>query len=238
MWQLPARFVGPYADSRTRAPAPILRRQERMIDDQTCGHIYNLETRLPRPREDAAAGVRIDFKHLEYVEDWSIQEQKKELDKVQASITGCRLGSGGRQQGQGPGPPLASQIADIKISRRRQDGLPSIDKDFLAALKHPIANASSGRRRWTSCGTPSAARPRTRSQRPDPLHVQPDASLLRRRGMTTTPAHGTAGSRRPTRTSSSSRPGTRRSGSCGGGSTSRRTASSGRRWTTRSRSPA
>src|SRR5687768_9045230 len=43
MWQLPGRYVGQYAEADVDQPLAVLRKQERLIDDEDLWDIYNLE---------------------------------------------------------------------------------------------------------------------------------------------------------------------------------------------------
>jgi len=83
MWKLPARYVGAYAEDDADLPLKILRKQERLIEDQGLNGIYDLERRvqpiLVRMRRH---GVRIDFDHLERVEAWTIQQEQMMLDEI------------------------------------------------------------------------------------------------------------------------------------------------------------
>jgi len=46
MWQLPARYVGRYAEVDVEQPLAALRRQERLIDEKDLWKIYNLESQV------------------------------------------------------------------------------------------------------------------------------------------------------------------------------------------------
>jgi DNA polymerase I-like protein with 3'-5' exonuclease and polymerase domains len=139
MWQLPGRFVGEYAIQDARLPLTLARRQDRKIEEQGLEKIYDLETRLlPALVRMRRRGVRIDLKHLQKVEDWSIQEQTKELAKVK-ELSGVRIGFDDMDKAKALAPALR-MIANIKINENAK-GQALVDKEFLAALKHPIADA-------------------------------------------------------------------------------------------------
>jgi len=83
MWKLPARYVGAYAEDDADLPLKILRKQERLIEDQGLNGIYELERKvqpiLVRMRRH---GVRIDFDHLDRVEQWTMVQEQLMLDEI------------------------------------------------------------------------------------------------------------------------------------------------------------
>ncbi|MCP4994036.1 MAG: hypothetical protein GY934_09690 [Gammaproteobacteria bacterium] len=91
MWKLPARYVGLYAEDDALRPLQLLRRQERLIDEQGLWDIYDLERQvqpiLVRMRRH---GVRINFSHLDKVEAWTIEQEMLMLDEI-FSRTGIRI---------------------------------------------------------------------------------------------------------------------------------------------------
>ena len=91
MWRLPAKFVGPYATEDAILPLKILRKQERIIDDQDIWGIYNLECRvLPVLLKMRRRGIRIDFDQLDKVEALTIVKEQEFLDIIYAE-SGIRI---------------------------------------------------------------------------------------------------------------------------------------------------
>jgi DNA polymerase I-like protein with 3'-5' exonuclease and polymerase domains len=91
LWKLPARYIGTYAEQDAALPLKLLRRQERIIDDQDLWQIYDLESRLlPVLLKMRRRGVLIDQDQLDKVEAWSIREEAKALRKLK-SETGMEL---------------------------------------------------------------------------------------------------------------------------------------------------
>lgn len=83
LWRLPGRYVGFYAEQDAALPLKLLRRQERMIDDQDLWQIYDLESRLlPILLKMRRRGVLIDQDQLDKVEAWSLREEIKALRKI------------------------------------------------------------------------------------------------------------------------------------------------------------
>lgn len=83
LWKLPARYVGLYAEDDADLPLKILRKQERLIDEQGLWDIYNLERKVqPILIQMRRHGVRIDFDHLDKVRSWTIQQEQIMLDEI------------------------------------------------------------------------------------------------------------------------------------------------------------
>lgn len=139
LWKLPARFIGAYAEQDVKLPLQLLRRQERELEEEELWDVYELESKLlPVLLKMRRRGVRVDFQKLEAVEAWSLEEEKLCLDRVY-SETGVRIGTGDVWQA------AALEKALIKIGvtvpRTPKNNQPSIDKNFLASIKHPVARA-------------------------------------------------------------------------------------------------
>lgn len=144
LWQIPGRFVAEYAIQDVRLPLQILRRQERDIEDQDLTQIWELERKLvPILLKMRRRGVAIDFKQLNKIEDWSIEQQRFELAKVK-ELTGVTLGFEELNTTAALVKPLQT-IANIKFltgtERGKKSNNISIDKEFLQALRHPVADA-------------------------------------------------------------------------------------------------
>lgn len=137
MWKLPARYVGQYAATDAWAPLAILRRQERVIEEQDLHQVYDLESRvLPVTVKMRRRGVRVDFEHLRRVEDWSYEQERECLQKVYDE-TGVRIKVGDVWKPEA----LARALEHIGVSvpKTKKTGKPSIEKDMLASIKHPVA---------------------------------------------------------------------------------------------------
>jgi DNA polymerase I-like protein with 3'-5' exonuclease and polymerase domains len=138
LYKLPGRYVGDYAIQDVALPLMVLRRQERLIEEHGLEQIYDLETRLtPVLLKMRRRGVAIDLGHLQKVEDWSIQEQTAALEKVR-ELTGVRLALEDVNKPQALVPALKQIGCDIP---KTSQGKPSVQKDWLRGLKHPIADA-------------------------------------------------------------------------------------------------
>lgn len=135
MWRLPARYVGAYAEADADRPLRLLRRQERLIDDQDLWQIYDLESRvLPILVKMRRRGVAVDLRRLQEVEDWSIQEERECLEAVY-DATGVRIGIGEVEK-KGP-VAMALEHVGVKLEKT-PTGQPKIDKNTLDRIEHPI----------------------------------------------------------------------------------------------------
>lgn len=138
MWKLPARFVAEYAVGDVELPLRLLRRQERIIDEQDLWDIYDLESKtLPVLVKMRRRGVAVDFHKLQRVEDWARAEASTSLQLVK-SETGRAISWDDLAKALALAPALES--VGITLGRTKT-GLPSIDKDLLAREKHPVAKA-------------------------------------------------------------------------------------------------
>jgi DNA polymerase I-like protein with 3'-5' exonuclease and polymerase domains len=139
MWKLPARFVGEYATSDADLPLKILRRQEKLIDDQDLWNIWNLESKvLPVLVKMRARGVRVDLNKLAIVERWSEQQETIALQQVY-DATGVRIRVGDVWKADAVAPALHAIGVQVPLTPKTRK--PSIDKHLLGSIPHPVAQA-------------------------------------------------------------------------------------------------
>lgn len=136
MWRLPARYVGPYAIEDASLPLRILRKQERVIQDDGLQGVYDLESRLqPVLLKMMRRGVRIDLDALERVEAWSLQRETEQLEAI-FQATGLRLRVGDIWKK----PALVVILDRLGVSLpETPTGQPQIDQELLDGLNHPVA---------------------------------------------------------------------------------------------------
>lgn len=137
MWRLPARFVGPYAEEDASQPLLILRRQERIIDERDLWQIYNLESKvIPVLVKMRRRGVKIDQDRLAQVEDWSLREETNALQEVhRLTRHSIKVGDVWKPEA------FAKVLEHIGVTlEKTSTGKPSIRKDILEHLDHPVAN--------------------------------------------------------------------------------------------------
>lgn len=145
MYQLPAGFVGAYAEADATLPLLVLRRQENEIEAQELWPIYNMESDLlPTLVRMRQRGVRVDLSKLEQVERWSVAEEKKALAEVER-LTGHIIPFDSVWQASVLVKPLQSIGCKIPLTAKTKK--PSIDKNFLKTINHPVAEAINRARR-------------------------------------------------------------------------------------------
>jgi DNA polymerase I-like protein with 3'-5' exonuclease and polymerase domains len=158
MWQLPGRFVGPYAETDAELPLQILRRQERKIDELDLWEIYNLESKVtPLLVKMRRRGVRVNEKKLEAIENWSLEQETMALQKVYQD-TGVRIAVGDVWKPDAIEPALVELGVSLK---KTSTGKASIDKDVLNEIDHPVAKALTWARKTNKLRTTFAASVRT-----------------------------------------------------------------------------
>lgn len=137
LWKLPGRFVAKYAIGDAQRPLQLLRRQERIIDEQGLWPIYDLESRiLPVLVRMRRRGVRVDFDRLEQIERWSLAEEAKALDLLYQEI-GVRVAVGDVWESA----PIAKALeaAGVELPRTAKSDKPSVKDEVLEDLDIPAA---------------------------------------------------------------------------------------------------
>ena len=158
MWQLPGRFVGPYATADVVQPLLTLRRQERLIEDLDLWDIWNLETDvLPVLVRMRRRGVRIDQDKLAEIEEWSLTEEAKAIKTVKEA-TGFDVGVGNVWKAAALAPALEAIGVKLELT---STGKPSIDKDLLSGIDHPVAKSLAWARKVNKLRTTFASSIRT-----------------------------------------------------------------------------
>ncbi len=143
--KLPARFVGAYAEADAHLPLLVLRRQEKEIDNQDLWKIFNMESELlPALMRMRQRGVRVDLKRLEKVEQWCSDQEKLALGQVE-QLSGVRIPFNSVWRAEGIAPALQAIGCKIPLTPKTQK--PSIDKNFLNSVDHPVAHAINRARR-------------------------------------------------------------------------------------------
>lgn len=142
---LPGRFVGEYAEADAHLPLLAMRRQEREIEEQDLFRIFELESNLlPVLIRMRRRGVRVSLERLAQVEKWSTQEEQKALAEIE-SLTGVRIPFNSVWQAAALAPALENIGCKIPLTPKTRK--PSIDKEYLASINHPVAKAIGRARR-------------------------------------------------------------------------------------------
>lgn len=150
MWRLPAEFVGSYAEDDARLPLDILRRQERVIDDQDLWGVYDLESKLlPILLKIRRRGVRVHEGRLTEIERWSTERENEQLAEVKRK-TGIKVASTDVWKAEALATVL--NYLGVKLEKTKT-GKPKIDKDLLKTIDHPVARALEKARKFNKLRT-------------------------------------------------------------------------------------
>jgi DNA polymerase I-like protein with 3'-5' exonuclease and polymerase domains len=139
LWQLPARFVGEYAEEDARLPLMIYRKQMKYIESNRLQPIFDLESKLlPVLLKMRQRGVRIDEAQLENVEKKCYNESIEQLAFVKEQ-TGVTIDISDLNMKGKIGAALEKIGATFQ--RTEKSGAIKIDSEFLESLQHPVAKA-------------------------------------------------------------------------------------------------
>lgn len=154
MWKLPARHVAPYAIRDVTLPLELLRRQERVIDDEDLWEIYDLESDvLPAIVHIREKGVRVDLSRLELVEEKARAIQLEQLGEV-FRRTGVLVHPNDINKKD----EVAKIFEAIGVTLpTTPTGQPKIDAAFLESLDHPASKAFLAAKRANKIETTFAA---------------------------------------------------------------------------------
>lgn len=138
LWRLPGRYVGPYGEQDARLPLQLLRRQERIIEEENLWNIFDLESALlPVLVRMRRRGVRIDMRRLDRIEQWTLDEQRRSIQEIRAR-SGYELNLSDITKPQA----LVKLFAKINVELpKTPTGRPSVAGDVLDSIDHPVADA-------------------------------------------------------------------------------------------------
>jgi len=160
LWELPARYVGAYAEEDADLPLRVLRRQERKIVEDELERVYALETSLlPVLVRMKRRGVRVNLQRLAQIERWSVLEEARALDEVHRQ-TGVliRAGTMDREGQIWQAEAIAPALRQIGVEPpKTEKGAPSITAAMLDGLHHPVADAIKRARKVNKLRTTFAA---------------------------------------------------------------------------------
>ena len=138
LYLLPAKFVGLYAEQDAHAPLRILRKQERLIEDQALWKIYMLECALtPILIKMRRRGVLVDQDRLAMLTT-HVEKTKIDMCKAINRHTPINLAPTDLKKAAAIGPIL--EFLGLKVPRTAKTKQFSIDKDYLDSIDHPVAN--------------------------------------------------------------------------------------------------
>lgn len=137
LWKLPGTLVGEYGEGDAMRPLQLLAQQEKLLREQDLWNVWNLESAvLPVLVKMRRRGVRIDLDQLDKVERWSQAEEMKAWGEI-ARATGIRVKLGDAMKADVLTPVLQSIGVSVPVTAKTRK--PSITKDWLAEIEHPVA---------------------------------------------------------------------------------------------------
>lgn len=163
LWRLHARHVGPYAEQDARLPLQLLRRQERMIEEQDLERVWDLECRvLPLLVAMRRRGVRVDLDHLAVIEARAREEEASAMAEF-SRLAGVRVGPEDVNRASVVGPAIEAatgqRLPRTAGSEKRAPQVQmkmNLARDNLAGLEgpvHPAVVAFLRARRWSKTRT-------------------------------------------------------------------------------------
>lgn len=134
--KLPAKFVGQYAENDASTIFPIFDQQWAEIKEQglveAAERSSDMLVLLLKLRQ---RGVAINFDKLDEVEKFAAEEEQKALDQIKHQ-TGVDIGFGQCMAASRVAPALTA--LGIELPETSQ-GQPSVTKEVLAGIDHPVA---------------------------------------------------------------------------------------------------
>lgn len=151
LWQLPAKYVGAYAEQDARLPLQILHLQDQEIEKQGIQGIYDLESKvLPILVKMRRRGVAIDFDQVAVCETRSLTEEKKALDAIYWK-TNIRVDVGDTMKAERCAEVMRALGIEPPITPKTQK--PSIKSDWLRTIDHDVAGLLVEARAWAKLRT-------------------------------------------------------------------------------------
>lgn len=160
LWKLPARFVERYGRVDARRPLQIMRRQEKLIEDNGLGKCWTMEQAVtPLLVKVRRRGVRVDLDRIGLIEKKCRQVVADKLDQVH-SITGVRINYGDVWKASVLAHALRAagyKIPKTEVGVSEKTGRPtggkdSVDKVFLAKCGE-IGELLHSAREWNKLDT-------------------------------------------------------------------------------------
>lgn len=138
LWKLRSEDVGDYAQYDAELPVLILAKQQKLIEAHGIQDIFDLESQvLPVLLKMRQRGVLIDERKLVEVEQYSIQEQSRQLMEVHR-LTGVKIGI--QDIWKVEGIEKALNAVGITLPKTAT-GKASFKKDDVLEYDHPVATA-------------------------------------------------------------------------------------------------
>ena len=126
LWQLPAKYVGPYAERDAQLPLKIFALQKKALQDQNLWDIFLLESELTLMLLDMRfLGVRVDIEQAYDLAKNMLKEETKILDSLKINPWSSKN--------------LISIFKEHKLPfEYTNSGNPSFPRTYLESLNHPV----------------------------------------------------------------------------------------------------
>lgn len=135
LWQLPARFVGAYAEADARTSLQVFDKQRPLLTEDGLDAVFAMETELlPIVYEMRKKGVRVDLERVEELRTlWMAREAEKRAE-MRTLLGGLDLSVGS--------PKQLVQFCQTKGIEypKTENGNPSFVNEWLEAHANPVLN--------------------------------------------------------------------------------------------------
>lgn len=135
LWELPARYVGAYAEADVDLPLRIIKKQIPKLKQQNLMELFEIESKLiPILLEMRRRGVRIDMKQVERTRDYLIDQIKKYQGEA-SRLASCQILVSKKKTFV----PYIEKLG-IPFERTPKNKEPKINKDWMEKYKdtHPF----------------------------------------------------------------------------------------------------
>lgn len=154
MWRMPARHVGAYAEDDAWQPLGIMRKQERVVEEDELERVFDMESRLmPLLVKMRRFGVLVDQDRLAKIEEWSLREEAAAFAIVRRE-TGIEIPVGASMNTTLIARAFRKAELPVGISDAGKD---SIKTPIIEKMDHPVAQAVVRARRFAKLRTTFAA---------------------------------------------------------------------------------
>jgi DNA polymerase I-like protein with 3'-5' exonuclease and polymerase domains len=135
LWKMPARYTGAYGERDVVGPLELIERQEAVLAARGLERIWTLEQAVtPVLVRMRRRGVRVDNDQLDRMEAFSLREEGAAWAELQR-LTGYLVSVGDGMKAE----VIAKALDRVDIlPGRTAQGKPSITKEWLEALDHPV----------------------------------------------------------------------------------------------------
>lgn len=135
LWELPARYVGAYAEADVDLPLRIIRKQLIKIEQQDLSELFDIESKLiPILLGMRRRGIRVDMKQVERVRDFLINQIKIYQDEA-SRLASCQILVGKKKTFV----PYIQKLG-LPFERTPKNKEPKINKDWMESMRgaHPF----------------------------------------------------------------------------------------------------